>query len=69
MKEFEKHLETNYLYIRSTSDDAEFARQNWKAALGWVLSRVDSLNLGDTFSTAEKAYISVIHNIEKELEE
>lgn len=38
MKEFEKYLETNYPSVRPTSDNAEFARQIWKAALEWVLN-------------------------------
>ena len=44
-------------------------RVGWRAALRMVLGEVNSLNFHDTFSTVEEAYISVIHNIQKELEE
>ena len=44
-------------------------RKGWEAALEWVLGEVDSLNLANTFSTVGEAYISVICNIQKELEE
>lgn len=40
--------------------------EGWKAALEWVLSRVDSLNF-KMFPTASKGYASVVCDIEKEL--
>jgi hypothetical protein len=47
MKEFEKHLAKNYPCVRVTSDDAEFARQNWRAALEWFKGVMDEIDKYD----------------------
>lgn len=58
MKEFEEHLKTNYPNVRPTSCDAEWARQNWIAALKWIYNE-GALSPSDLAGTA----------IKKELEE
>lgn len=67
MKEFKKWWDKDSM--EGDWDYEHYAAIGWERALEWVLSKVDSLNLDGTFSTAEEAYISVVHNIEKELEE
>lgn len=38
MEAFEKHLAEDYPHVRPTSVDAEIMRQEWRAALEWVMS-------------------------------
>lgn len=64
---FDKHLAESYPDVRPTGEDAEFARQNWRAALGWVKAQEDSLF--KRYRYEEQIYPELMKIINQELGE